>query len=82
MYKNEIIIKINVKIVKYVELIKICNTNRRIVCATIEKSGHTRRGLPGIFTCTGFENCSVFEKELKIYIFYLYSFAYRNVCMV
>jgi hypothetical protein len=37
MYKNEIIIKINIKIIKYVELIKISNTNRRIVCATTAK---------------------------------------------
>jgi hypothetical protein len=35
MYKNEIIIKINVKIVKYVELIKISNTC--IVCRCIKK---------------------------------------------
>jgi hypothetical protein len=40
MYKNEIIIKINVKIVKYVDLIKISNSNRRIICATTAKSNH------------------------------------------
>jgi hypothetical protein len=39
MYKNEIVIKIlvNLKIVKYVELIRISNTNMRIVSATTTK---------------------------------------------